>query len=162
MAKGISEFPEEKHDYLEDSDYLPDVPVALDSSSSEKEHSSELISKYQVKAKEPGVTLNLNETAPSEDCSRFRVEIRTDKEKIKEFQKTIKQLKKEKVQIEQWNARQQERIQSLKKKKKEERSLLKELREINFRLYWHNVVLTTKLKQKKCQSHCCDFILKVT
>jgi hypothetical protein len=40
MAKGISEFPEEKHNYLEDSDYLPDVPRALDSSSSEEEHSS--------------------------------------------------------------------------------------------------------------------------
>jgi hypothetical protein len=146
MAKGISEFPEEKQDYLEDSDHLPDVPGALDSSSSEEEHSSELVSKYQVKAKEPSVSLDLNETAPSEECSGFRVKIRTDKEKIKEFQKTIKQLKKEKAQIEQWNARQQERIQGLKKKNKEQRELLKELREINFRLYWHNVVLTTKLK----------------
>ena len=152
MAKGISEFPEEKQDYLEDSDYLPNVPGAMDSSSSEEEHSSELISKYQVKAKEPSVTLNLNETAPSEDCSGFRVEIRTDKKKIKEFQKTIKQLKKEKMQVEQWNARQQERIQSLKKKKKEQRAFLKELREINFRLYWHNVVLTTKLKQKNAKA----------
>jgi hypothetical protein len=40
MAKGISEFPEEKQDYLEDSYYLPDVPGAIDSSSSEEEHSS--------------------------------------------------------------------------------------------------------------------------
>jgi septal ring factor EnvC (AmiA/AmiB activator) len=93
----------------------------------------------------------LNETTPSEDCSGFRVEIRIDKEKIKELQKTIKQLKKEKMQIEQWNALQQERIQSL-KKKKEQRELLKELREINFRLYWHNVVLATKLKQKNAKA----------
>jgi hypothetical protein len=85
---------------LEDSDYLPDVPGALDPSSSEEEHSLELISKYQVNAKEPSVALNLNETAPSEECLGFRVKIRTDKEKIKEFQKTIKQLKKEKEQIE--------------------------------------------------------------
>jgi septal ring factor EnvC (AmiA/AmiB activator) len=152
MAKGISEFHEETQDYMEDSDYLPDVPGAMDSSSSGEEHNSELISKYQVKAKEPSVTLNLNETAPSEDCSGFRVEIRTDKEKIKEFHKTIKQLKKEKMQVEQWNAHQQERIQSLKKKKKEQRVLLKEFREINFRLYWHNVVLTTKLKQKNAKA----------
>jgi hypothetical protein len=55
------------------------------------------------------------------------------------------------MQVEQWNARQQERIQSLKKKKKEQRVLLKELRKINFRLYWHNVVLTTKLKQKNAK-----------
>jgi hypothetical protein len=90
MAKGISEFHEETQDGIEDSYYLPDVPGAMDSSSSEEEHSSGLISKYQVKAKEPSVTLNLNETSPSKDCSGFRVEIRTNKEKIKEFQKTIK------------------------------------------------------------------------
>jgi hypothetical protein len=100
MAKGISEFPEEKQDCLEDSDYLLYVPGAMDSSSFEEEHSSELISKYQVKDKEPSVTLNLNETTPSKDCSGFKVEIRTDQEKIKEFQKTIKQIKKEKMQIE--------------------------------------------------------------
>jgi hypothetical protein len=75
MAEGISEFPEEKQDYLVDSDYLPDVPGALDSSSSEEEHSSELISKYQVKAKEPSVALNLNETAPSEDCKKTEIEM---------------------------------------------------------------------------------------
>jgi hypothetical protein len=50
------------------------------------------------------------------------------------------------MQVEQWNARQQEKIQSLKKNKKEKRVMLKELREIYFRLYWHNVVLTTNLK----------------
>jgi hypothetical protein len=76
----------------------------------------------------------------------------TDKERIKEFQKIVRQLKKEKAQIEQWNACQQERIQGFKKKKKEQRALLKELREINFKLYWHNVVLTTKLKQKNAKS----------
>jgi hypothetical protein len=64
----------------------------------------------------------------------------------------VRQLKKEKAQIEQWNARQQERIQGLKKKKKEQRALLKELREINFKLYWHNVMLTTKLKQKNAKA----------
>ena len=39
MAKGISQFHEETQDYMEDSDYLPDVPRAMDSSSSEEEHS---------------------------------------------------------------------------------------------------------------------------
>jgi hypothetical protein len=95
ITKGISEFHGEMEDNMEDLDYLQDVPGAMDSSSSKEEHSSELISKYHLKAKEPSVTLNLNETAPSEDCLGFRVKIRTDKEKIKEFQKTIKQLKKE-------------------------------------------------------------------
>jgi hypothetical protein len=36
MAKCISEFSEEKQDFLEYSDYLPDVPGAMDSSSSEE------------------------------------------------------------------------------------------------------------------------------
>jgi hypothetical protein len=146
MAKGISETPEDKQGHLEDSDRILDVPEAIDLASSDEEHTSGLVSKYQVEAKKPKVALNLNEPAPFEECSRFRVKIRTDKERIKEFHKTIRQLKKEKAQIEQWNARQQERIQGFKKKKKEQRALLKELREINFRLYWHNVVLTTKLK----------------
>jgi hypothetical protein len=152
MAKGISENPKDKHDYFEESDRIPDVPEAIDATSSEEEHRSELVSKYQVKAKEPRVSLNLNEPAPFEECSGFRVKNRTDKERIKEFQKTIRQLKKEKAQIEKWNARHQERIQGFKKKKKEKREFLKELGEINFRLYWHNVVLTTKLKQKNAKA----------
>ena len=60
----------------------------------------------------------------------------------------MKQLKNEKAHVEQWSARQQEKIQDFKKKKREKRALLKELREVNFKLYWHNIVLITKLKQK--------------
>jgi hypothetical protein len=60
----------------------------------------------------------------------------------------VKQLKKEKAQVEQWSAKQQEKIQGFKKKRKEQKALLKELRESNFKLYWHNIVLTTKLKQR--------------
>jgi hypothetical protein len=152
MAKGISETPEDKQHYFEDSDRIPDVPEVIDSASSEEEHSLELVSKYQVKAKEPRAALNLNEPAPFEECSGFRVKIRTDKERIKKFQKIIRQLKKEKAQIEKWNSRQQERIKSFKNKKKEQRVVLKELREINFRLYWHNVMLTTKLKQRNAKA----------
>jgi hypothetical protein len=64
----------------------------------------------------------------------------------------VKQLKKEKACVEQWSARQQEKIQGFKKKKKEQKALLKEIREINFKLYWHNVVLITKLKHKTAKS----------
>jgi hypothetical protein len=64
----------------------------------------------------------------------------------------VKQLKKEKSQVEQWNARQQEKIHDFKKKRKEQKALLKELRESNFRLYWHNIVLTTKLKQRNTKA----------
>ena len=90
MDKGISETPEDKHDYFEDSDRISDVPEAIDSTSFDEEHSSGLVLKYQVKAKEPKFALNLNEPAPFEECLGFRVKIRTDKEKIKEFQKTIR------------------------------------------------------------------------
>jgi hypothetical protein len=152
MDKGISETPEYKQGYFEDSYRISDVPKSIDSASSDEEHSLGLVSKYQVKEKEPKVALNLNEPAPFEECSGFRVKIRTDKERIKEFQKTIRQLKKETTQIEEWNACQQERIQGFKKRKKEQRPLLKELSEINFRLYWHNVMLTTKLKPKNAKA----------
>ena len=60
----------------------------------------------------------------------------------------IKQLKKEKYFVEQWNVKQQEKIQDFKSKRKEKKALFKEVRESNIRLYWHNVVLITKLKQR--------------
>jgi len=87
MAKGVSETPEDKQGHLEDSDRILDVPEAIDSASSDEEHSSGLVSKYQVEAKKPKVALNLNEPAPFEECSRFRVKIRTDKERIRNFRK---------------------------------------------------------------------------
>jgi hypothetical protein len=90
MDKGISETPEDKHDFFEDLDHISYVPEVIDSTSSNEEHNSGLVSKYQVKAKEPKVTLNLNEPALFEECSGFRVKIRTDQERIKEFQKTIR------------------------------------------------------------------------
>jgi predicted RNase H-like nuclease (RuvC/YqgF family) len=82
----------------------------------------------------------------------FKVKVRSEKDRIKELQGMVKQLKKEKAQVEQWNARQQEKIQDFKKKRKEQKALLKELRESNFRLYWHNIVLTTKLKQRNTKA----------
>jgi hypothetical protein len=50
--------------------------------------------------------------------------------------------------IEQWNAKQQEKLQKLKKNNKDQQTLLKEVRETNNKLYWHNVVLKTNLKQR--------------
>jgi hypothetical protein len=85
MVKGMNETPEDKQDHLEDSDRISDVPEAIDSTSSDEEHSSGLVSKYQVEAKQPKVSLNLNEPGPFEECFGFRVKIRTHKERIKEF-----------------------------------------------------------------------------
>jgi hypothetical protein len=94
----------------------------------------------------------MNELAPADEFPEFKVKVRTDKEKIRELRKVVKQLKKEKAHVEHWSGRKQENIQGFNKKKKEKRALLKELREINFKLYWHNIVLTTKLKQKTAKA----------
>ena len=64
----------------------------------------------------------------------------------------INQLKKEKYFVEQWNAKHQEKIQDFKRKRKEKKTLLKEVSESNIRLYWHNVVLTTKPKQRETRA----------
>jgi hypothetical protein len=85
IAKGFSETPEDKQDYFEDSDCILYVTEAVDSTSSDEENISGLVSKYQVKEKEPKVSLNLNEPAPFEECLGFKVKIKTDKERIKEF-----------------------------------------------------------------------------
>jgi hypothetical protein len=118
IAKGISDIPENKKGYLVDSYHISDMPEAMDSASYDEEHSSRLLSKYQVKSRELKVALNLNEPVPSEEFPEFKVKIRTNKERIKELQKIVRQLKKEKAHIEQWNSHQQERIQGFKKKKK--------------------------------------------
>jgi septal ring factor EnvC (AmiA/AmiB activator) len=128
------------------------MPEAMDSASSDEEHNSGLVSRYQIKLREPKADINLNEPAPADEFPEFKVKIRSDKEKIRELRKVVKQLKKEKAHVEQWSARQQEKIQGFKKKKREQRALLKELREVNFKLYWHNIVLTTKLKQKTAKA----------
>jgi hypothetical protein len=94
----------------------------------------------------------MNEPAPSDEFPEFKVKVRTDKENIRELQKMVKQLKKEKDHVEQWSARKQERTQGFKRKKREQRALLKELREINFKLYWNNIVLTKNLKQKTAKA----------
>jgi hypothetical protein len=85
IAKGISEIPENKKGYLVDLDHLSDMPEAMDSTSSDEEHNSGLVSKYQVKLREPKVSINLNEPAPSKEFPEFEVKVRTDRERIKEL-----------------------------------------------------------------------------
>jgi hypothetical protein len=101
-----------------------------------------------IKLRKPQAAIDLNLPAPVEEYPEFKVKARKEKDRVKELQSMIKQLKKEKDFVEQWNAKQQEKIQDFKRKRKEQKALLKEVRESNIRLYWHNVVLTTKLKQR--------------
>jgi hypothetical protein len=111
--------------------------------------SSSKYHKYEFKVKKPRFSIDLNRPALDEDHIEFRVEMRDEKDRVKELQTMIMKLKQEKWMIEQWNAKQQEKLQKLKKKKKDQQALLKEVREENIKLYWHNVVLKTKMKQRK-------------
>jgi hypothetical protein len=116
-AKGISRVPETKESNLVDSDHISDMPEAMDSASSDEEHNSGLVSKYQIKMKEPQVAIDLNEPALAEEFPEFRVKVRTDKEKIRELQKTVEQLKKEKAHVEKWSAKKQEKMNTTEKRK---------------------------------------------
>jgi hypothetical protein len=99
-AKGISRVPENKESNLVDSKHISDMPEAMNSASSDEEHSSGLASRYQIKLREPKVAIDLNEPAPAEEFPEFKVKVRTDKERIRELQKMVKQLKKEKAHVE--------------------------------------------------------------
>jgi hypothetical protein len=105
--------------------------------------------KHESKGENPRFSIDLNQPAPVKEHPEFRMEIRDEYDRVKELKATIRHLKQEKYMLEQWNVKQQEKLQKVKKKKKDQQVLLKEVREENIRLYWHNVVLKTKLKQIK-------------
>jgi hypothetical protein len=63
----------------------------MDSNSYDDDHSSELSSRYQIKLREPKVSIDLNKLAPAEEFPEFKVKVRSDKEKIKELMKMVKQ-----------------------------------------------------------------------
>jgi len=147
--KGIDAVNDERNDLFLELDQLQDLPKTKDSESTDEEDLSiGLSSKYVIKLRKPQALIDLNLHDPVEEYPEFKVEARKQKDRVKELQSMIKQLNKEKYFVEQWNSKQQEKIQDFKKKRKEKKALLKEVRESNIRLYWHNVVLTTKLKQR--------------
>jgi hypothetical protein len=127
LFKGTGGIYDDKDYRSTDPDQIPDLPKVMNSDSSDDDHSSELSSRYQIKLRKPQAAIDLNKPAPAEEFPEFKVKVRSDKDKIKELQKMVKQLKKEKAQVEQWSTRQQEKIQGFKKKRKEQKELLKEL-----------------------------------
>jgi hypothetical protein len=61
-------------------------------------------------------------------CSAHKIWItRKKKDRIKDLQGIITKLRKENYFVEQWNEKQQEKIQELKRKRKEKKALLKEV-----------------------------------
>jgi hypothetical protein len=84
-----------------------DLPETRDSDRTDDEyHSSGLSSRYRIKLRKPQAAIDLNQPAPIEEFPEFKVKVRSEKGKIKEIQEMMKQLKKEKAQVEQWNSRQ--------------------------------------------------------
>jgi hypothetical protein len=82
-----------------------------------------LVSRYQIKLREPKVSIDLNEPAPSDEFPEFKVKVRTDKENIRELQKMVKQLKKEKAHVEQWSARIARKDSGFQEEEKRENSI---------------------------------------
>jgi hypothetical protein len=149
VFKGTDAAYDDINDLFSEPDQMQDLPETRDSDSTEDEDLSYgLSSKYVIKLRKPQAAIDLNLPTPVEEYPEFKVKARKEKDRVKELQSMIKQLKKEKAFVEQWNAKQQEKIHDFKRKRKEQKALLKEVRESNIRLYWHNVVLTTKLKQR--------------
>jgi hypothetical protein len=154
VFRGIGVVSNDQDDPYVEPNQIPDLPETRElDSTDDEDHSSGLYSRYQIKLRKPQDAIDLNQPAPVEEFPEFKVKVISEKYKIKELQEMVKKLKKEKDQVEQWNARQQEKIHDFKKKRKEQKTLLKELRESNFRLYWYNIVLTTKLKQRNTKAN---------
>ena len=63
----------------------------MDSNSFDDDHSSRLASRYQIKLREPKDVIDLNNPVPEEEFPKFKVKVRSDKEKIKELQRMVKQ-----------------------------------------------------------------------
>jgi len=128
---------------------LQDLPETKYSDiTKEEDLNYRLYSKYVIKLRKHQAFMDPNLPSPIEEYPEFKVEARKEKDRVPKLQSMIKKLKKEKDFVEQWNSKQQEKIQDFKRKRKEQKELLKEVRESNIRLYWHNVVLTTKIKQR--------------
>jgi hypothetical protein len=91
LFKGTGGISDDKDYHPEDSDQIPDIPEAMESDSSDDDHSSELSSRYQIKLREPKAAIDLNKPAPAEEFPEFKVKVRSDKDKIKELLKMVKQ-----------------------------------------------------------------------
>ena len=100
MFKGTDGISDDKDYHPVDPDQFPDLPEAMDSDSSDDNHSLEPSSRYQIKLRKPQAAIDLNKPAPAKEFPEFKVKVRSDKDNIKELQKMVKQLKKEKAQVE--------------------------------------------------------------
>ena len=85
FVEGISKVLESTEGHLVDLDHISDISEAMDLSSSDEEHNSRLVFRYQIKLREPKADINLHEPAPTDEFLEFKVKVRIDKENIKEL-----------------------------------------------------------------------------
>jgi hypothetical protein len=95
MFKGTGGVFDDKDYHSIYPDQIPNLQDARDSDSSDDDHSSELSSSYQIKLRKPRAAIDLNKPTPAEEFPAFKVKVGSDKDKIKDLQKMVKQLKKE-------------------------------------------------------------------
>jgi hypothetical protein len=108
--------------------------------------------RYEMRTRKHKLSIDLNQPAPEEGYEECRTETGDEsKQKIKKLQTTIKKLKQERLALELWNAKLQEKVQKLKTKNKNQHEMSKKVRKMNIKLYWSNVVLKTKLKHRTIQ-----------
>jgi hypothetical protein len=162
IAKGISEIPENKKGHLVDSYHLSDMPEAMESTSSDEEHNSGLVSKYQVKSREPNIALNQNEPAPSKEFPEFRVKVRTDRERIKELQKTMRQLKKEKGTYRTMECSSARKDSKFQEEEEREKGIAQRAQRNKLQTLLAQCRAYHKAQTENCQSYCCYYILKVS
>jgi hypothetical protein len=129
VFKGTDAVYDDRDDLFAEPDQMQDLPKTRDYDSTEDEDiSSGLSSKYVIKLRKPQAAIDLNLPAPIEEYPEFKVKARKEKDRVKELQSMIKQLNKDKYLVDQWNVEQQENIQDFKRKIKEQKALLKEVR----------------------------------
>ena len=61
--------------------------------------------KHEFKVEKPRFSIELNRSAPVEEHPEFRMEMRDEKDRVRELQTIIIQLKQEKSMVEQWNSK---------------------------------------------------------
>jgi hypothetical protein len=75
--------------------------------------------RYEFRARNPKLSIDLNQPAIEEIHEGYSIEIGNEsKQENKILQAAIKELKQEKLALEHWNAKQQEKLQKLKTKNK--------------------------------------------
>jgi len=100
-----------------------------------------------MRSRKPKISIHLNRNVPEEDYGGCRVETRDapTKKKIKKLQAIIEELNHENKALELWKDKQQDKVEKMKGKNKEQPKFSNKIKNMNIKIYWGNLVLKTKL-----------------